>query len=162
MILGRLNMDLKSILSMVNLSKMRDRLRLMNLGRLKLTLTIAMVGFLIDTIMSNWMLSSNNGYYESNTTLFPQIGIPLMVLNYVIADQFIPRTTFFDNIFYTLAVLQWSGPIQNLLVLFKFTPGISYFYALPVILVVTFVVLSFKVNRDEKLTIDIMKFLSLK
>lgn len=147
---------------MANLTQLRNRLSLMNLGRLKLTLTITMAGFLIDTIMSNWMLSSNNGYYESNTTLFPQIGIPLMVLNYVIADQFIPKTTFFDNIFYTLAVLQWSGPIQNLLVLFKVTSGISYFYALPVILVACFVILSFKVNRDEKLTIDIMRFFNLR
>lgn len=131
---------------MANLTELRNRLSLMNLGRLKLTLTITMAGFLIDTIMSNWMLSSNNGYYESNTTLFPQIGIPLIVLNYVIADQFIPKTKFFDNIFYTLAILQWSGPIQNLLVLLKLTPGISYFYALPVILITSFVILSFSIK----------------
>ena len=147
---------------MANQTELRNRLHLTNLGRLKLTLTIAMIGFLIDTIMSSWMLNSNNQYYESNTTLFPQIGIPLMVLNYVICDHFIPKTTFFDNIFYTLSVLQWSGPIQNLLVLLRVTSGISYFYALPIILVSSFLVLSLKINRDEKLTIEFMKLLSLR
>jgi hypothetical protein len=134
---------------MTNLLKMRYALHLKNFGRLKLTLTIAMLGFMADTLMSSWMLSSDKGYYESNMTLYPQMGIPLMVINYIVADYFVPRTTFFNNIFYSLSVLQWSGPMQNMLVLLKITPGIDFFYALPVILIASFAVLNFGVNRDD-------------
>jgi len=129
--------------------KIRDRLSFKNFGRLKLTLTIAMLGFMIDWIMTNWMLYSLNGFSESNQNLYPEIGIPLMVINYVVADLFIPRKIFFDNIFYALSVSQWSGPVQNLFVLFNITRGINLFYALPFILVTSFVVIHFKVNRGN-------------
>jgi hypothetical protein len=108
-----------------------------------------MLGFMIDWIMTNWMLYSLNGFSESNQNLYPEIGIPLMVINYVVADLFIPRKIFFDNIFYALSVSQWSGPVQNLFVLFNITRGINLFYALPFILVTSFVVIHFKVNRGN-------------
>ncbi len=133
--------------------RLREKIPLRDFGRLKLTLTIAMLGFIIDTLMTKWMLSSNNGYYESNTMLYPQIGVPIMVLNYIIFDHFTPRTTFFDNIFYTLSLTQWSGLVQNLLVLLNFTPGINFFIALPFMLMGIFTVLIFKVNRVEGFSI---------
>jgi hypothetical protein len=130
--------------------RLREKIPLRDFGRLKLTLTIAMLGFIIDTLVTRWMLSSN-GYYESNTMLYPQIGVPIMVLNYIIFDHFIPRTTLFDNIFYTLSLTQWSGLVQNLLVLLNITNGINFFYALPFMLIGGFVVLNFKINRREVL-----------
>ena len=134
--------------------RLREKIPLRDFGRLKLTLTIAMLGFIIDTLVTRWMLSSNNGYYESNTTLYPQIGVPIMVLNYIIFDHFIPRTKFFDNIFYTLSLTQWSGLVQNLLVLLNITHGINFFYALPFMLIGGFVVLNFKNNRGERFSIS--------
>jgi hypothetical protein len=147
---------------MAKITNTRYKMHLKSLGRLKLTLTVAMLGFFIDTVMTSWMLKSNNEYYESNTMLFPEIGIPLMVLNYVFADHWIPRTTLFDNIFYSLSILQWSGPLQNLLVLLGITSGISYFYTLPIILTVSFLILSFKLNKDDRIMNDIIKILNLK
>ncbi|MGD0804307.1 MAG: hypothetical protein ABSA11_09570 [Candidatus Bathyarchaeia archaeon] len=135
---------------------MRERLPFKDFGRLKLTLTIAMLGFLTDTLISRWMLNSQNGYYESNMMLNPAIGIPLMVLTYVTFDLIIPRKTVFDNVFYTLAIIQWSGPVQNLLVLFNLTNGINFFYALPFIMISSFVVINFKINRESELSISNM------
>ena len=112
-------------------------------GRLKITLTITFLGFIIDILMTSWMLSSSNAYYESNAMLLPQIGLPLMVLNYLIMDHFIPRTTFFDNVFYALSLMQWSGPVQNLLVLLNLIQGINYFYALPFMLIGSFAAVNF-------------------
>ena len=121
-----------------------------NFGRLRLTLTIAMLGFLCDYLITTWMLNNFSWFYESNQNLHPEIGLPIMVLNYLIADLVIPREIFFDNIFYSLSLLQWSGPVQNLLVLFKFTEGISFFYALPVIFVTSFVVIHFILNTENR------------
>jgi hypothetical protein len=132
---------------MVSIQNLKDKLPFKNFGRLKLTLTIAMLGYLTDTMMTKWMLNSQNGYYESNPNLYPEIGIPLMVLTFVAFDLIIPRRIIFDNVFYTLSVLQWSGPVQNLLVLLNVTQGINFFYALPFILVTSFVVIHFKINR---------------
>jgi len=134
----------------------REKLPFKYFGRLKLTLTIAMLGFLADTIMTRWMLNSQNGYYESNTMLNPDLGIPLMVLTYVTFDLIIPRKIIFDNVFYTLAILQWSGPVQNLLVLFNVTSGLNFFYALPFIMITSFVVIHFKLNRESRLAISNM------
>jgi hypothetical protein len=134
---------------MTSIMKMKDKLPFKNFGRLELTLTIAMLGFLTDWIMTYWMLNSLNGFYEANQNLYPEIGLPLMVLNYVVADFFIPRKIFFDNIFYALSVLQWSGPVQNLLVLLNVTRGINLLYALPFILIISFVVIHFKINREN-------------
>ena len=136
------------------MQNVRDRLPFKNFGRLKLTLTIAMLGFLVDTLLTRWMLNSQNGYYESNTMLNPAIGIPLMVLTYVTFDLIIPRKTIFNNVFYTLAILQWSGPVQNLLVLFNLTNGINFFYALPFIMITSFFVINFKINRESGLPIS--------
>jgi hypothetical protein len=138
------------------MQSVRERLPFKDFGRLKLTLTIAMLGFLTDTLISRWMLNSQNGYYESNMMLNPAIGIPLMVLTYVTFDQIIPRKTVFDNVFYTLAIIQWSGPVQNLLVLFNLTNGINFFYALPFIMISSFVVINFKINRESELSISNM------
>jgi hypothetical protein len=138
------------------MQSVRERLPFKDFGRLKLTLTIAMLGFLTDTLISRWMLNSQNGYYESNMMLNPAIGIPLMVLTYVTFDLIIPRKTVFDNVFYTLAIIQWSGPVQNLLVLFNLTNGINFFYALPFIMISSFVVINFKINRESELSISNM------
>lgn len=134
--------------------KINNKLSFKNFGRLKMTLTIAMLGFLTDTILTNWMLNSNNGFYESNQNFYPEIGIPLMVLNYIVFDLFIPRKIIFDNIFYTLSLLQWSGPVQNLLVLFNIIQGIDFFYALPFIFIISFVVLNYKINRENRILIS--------
>jgi hypothetical protein len=135
---------------MVSVHGVKDKLLFSNLGRLKLTLSISMLGFLADTLITRWMLSSQNGFYESNTTLFPQIGIPLMVLNFVLFDLIIPKKNIYDNIFYTLSILQWSGPVQNILVLFHLTPGINFYYALPFIFTASFIILNFKLNREKQ------------
>ena len=128
---------------------LKDKLPFKNFGRLELTLTIAMLGFLTDWIMTYWMLNSLNGFSESNQHLYPEIGLPIMVLTYVVADFFIPRKIFFDNVFYTLSILQWSGPVQNLLVLLNVTRGINLIYALPFLFISSFVVIHFKVNREN-------------
>lgn len=129
--------------------KMKEMIPFKNFGRLKLTLTIAMLGILTDTIMTNLMLNSNSGFYESNQILHPEIGIPVMVLNYVVSDLHMPREIYCDNVFYALAVLTWAGPIQNLLVLLNVTPGISPCYVIPFILIASFVVIHFRVNREN-------------
>jgi hypothetical protein len=133
---------------MASMMNIRDKLIFKGNERLKLTLTIAMLGFLIDTIMTRWMLSSQSRFYESNTMLNLEIGLPLMVLSYVVFDLLIPRKIIFDNVFYALSILQWSGPVQNLLVLLNVTRGFNFFYALPFILVFNFVVLNYKINRS--------------
>jgi hypothetical protein len=134
---------------MASMQSHKASLPFKSIGRLKLTLTIAMLGFITDTVMTNWMLGLQNGYYESNPNLYPELGVPLMVLTFVVFDFIIPRKVIFDNIFYTLSILQWSGPFQNLLVLLNITQGINFFYALPFILITSFAVIHFKVNRNK-------------
>jgi hypothetical protein len=125
-----------------------SRISFKNFGRLKLTLVIAMFGFLTDMLITNWMLRSSHLFYENNPLLYPEIGLPLMVLNYIFADQIFPRNIFCDNVLYALSLTQWSATVQNLLVLFNITHGINLFFALPFVLVTIYIVLGFRAKSD--------------
>lgn len=127
------------------------RLRLNNFGRLKLTLTIVMLAFLTDMLLTNWMLNISNEFYESNPLFYPEIGLPIMVLYFIITDHFFPRNILFDNIFYAFSVTGWSAPIQNIFVFFHVTSGVNVFIALPVIYVTSYVLLCFMANRVNRL-----------
>jgi len=113
--------------------------RFTKIGRLKMTLIIYMTGFLADYLMTQWMLSNFDLFYESNQNLNPEMGLPIMVLIFVTADHIMPGNIFFDNFFYTFSVLQWAGPVQNLLVLYNITPGINFFYAFPIIFIDSYI-----------------------
>lgn len=133
---------------------MDSRLNFKNFGRLKLALTIAMFGFLTDMLITNWMLKSSPMFYENNPLLYPEIGLPLMVLNYIFADQVFPRNVFCDNVIYALALTQWSPAVQNILVFFNVTRGINVFFAIPFVLVTIYIVLGFRAKSDSSFSLQ--------
>src|SRR5512138_2045121 len=115
----------------------------MKLSRLETAVTVSMIGFLADFSITWWMLHCLTGFSESNTMLLPQIGLPLMVLNFILTDRILPRRIIFDNVMYTMALLQWTGPLQNLLVLFNVTQGLSFFATVIPFLLFTYLLLHF-------------------
>jgi len=94
-------------------------------GRLNASLIVAMLGFVTDWAMTVWILKSFSGFMESNQSFLPEIGIPLLVMTYVAADFILPSKRLYDNVIFTLPVLQWTGPVQNTLVLLKLVKGLS-------------------------------------
>ena len=123
----------------------------MKVNRLEASITVSMVGFLADYSITQWMIYGLTGFSESNTLLLPQIGLPLMVLNFLLADRLLPRSSNYDNLMYTMALLQWTGPIQNVLVLFKVTQGLSFFSVVPPFLVATYLILHFRPVLGDRL-----------
>ena len=113
------------------------------LGRLEVSLTVAMLGFIMDWGTTRWILGSFSGFAESNLHLLPEVGLPLLVLGYVLGDFLLPRIRLYDNVLYTLPVLQWTGPVQNTLVLLNLVKVTNFFYTVPVVLIVTFLILHF-------------------
>jgi hypothetical protein len=102
----------------------RRRLLLGGVGRLKLVLIISMTGFLLDRVTSEWIIGSSPGiFYEANTLLHPELGLPLLILYFIIIDQFLPRTTVFANLLHSLALMGWAAPVHNLLVFLRFFDG---------------------------------------
>ena len=112
-------------------------------GRLNASLIVAMLGFVTDWAMTVWILKSFSGFMESNQSFLPEIGIPLLVMTYVAADFILPSKRLYDNVIFTLPVLQWTGPVQNTLVLLKLVKGLSFFYVAPFVLLATFMMLHF-------------------
>ena len=108
-------------------------------GRLEYTLLIAMSGFLVDHGLTQWILNNFTGYSESNVYLNPQFGLPLMVFGYIFGELTLPKTKPYNLILYTLSLMQWTGPLQNILVFFKIINGLDFFYALPLIAAGTFI-----------------------
>ena len=103
----------------------------MKLNRLETAIIISMVGYLADFSITQWMIYGLTGYSESNTNLLPQVGLPLLVLNFILADRILPRVATYDRVIYTMSLLQWTGPIQNVLVLFNVVNGLSFAVVLP-------------------------------
>lgn len=103
----------------------------MKLSRLETAIIISMVGYLADFSITQWMLYGLTGYAESNMNLMPQVGLPLLVLNFILADRILPRVATYDRVIYTMSLLQWTGPIQNVLVLFNVVNGLSFAVVLP-------------------------------
>lgn len=99
----------------------------MRISRLELAIIISMVGYLADWSITHWMLNSLTGFSESNMNLLPEVGLPLLVLNYIIADRILPRIVAYDRVIYTMALLQWTGPIHNVLVLFNVMRGLDFY-----------------------------------
>ena len=114
-----------------------------NLGRLEISLSAAMIGFLADWGITRWILVNYSGFAESNVNLFPEVGLPLLVLGYILGDFLLPRVRLYDNILYTLPVLQWTGPVQNVFVLLNLVKVTNFFYTVPVVLLGTFLILHF-------------------
>jgi hypothetical protein len=113
------------------------------LSRLEVAIIVSMVGYLADWSITQWMLNSLTGFSESNMNLLPSVGLPLLVLNFILADHLLPRVAAYDRVIYTLSLLQWTGPIQNVLVLFNVVRGLSFFTMVPPFLGVTYLVLHF-------------------
>lgn len=108
-------------------------------GRLEYTLLIAMSGFLVDHGLTQWILNNFVGFSESNTHLYPQLGLPLMVFGYIFGELTLLKTKTFNLLLYTFSLMQWTGPVQNILVFFKIINGLNVFYAVPIIAAVTFI-----------------------
>ena len=51
----------------------------MKLSRLEVAITVFLVGFLADWSITQWMIYGLTGFSESNMTLLPEVGVPLMV-----------------------------------------------------------------------------------
>ena len=99
----------------------------MRISRLELAIIVSMVGYLADWSTTHWMLNSLTGFSESNLNLLPEVGLPLMAINYILADRILPRIAAYDRVIYTMALLPWTGPIQNALVLFNVVQGLDFF-----------------------------------
>ncbi len=97
------------------------------IGRLEAALMMSMTGCIADFAITHWMINHLTGYAESNQNLLPALGVPLLVMNLVLADKILPKRITFDRAIYTMALLQWTGPVQNALVLFKVVDGLNYF-----------------------------------
>ena len=110
-------------------------------GRLEFTLLIAMSGFIVDHSITQWILNNFAGFSESNMNLNPQLGLPLMVFAYIFGELTLPKTKHFNLLMYTLSLMQWTGPIQNILVFFKIIHGLNFFYAVPFIAIGTFLIM---------------------
>jgi hypothetical protein len=108
-------------------------------GRLEYTLLIAMSGFLVDHGLTQWILNNFVGFSESNTHLYPQLGLPLMVFAYIFGELTLPKTKPFNLLMYTLSLMQWTGPVQNILVFFKIINGLNFLYVVPLIAAGTFI-----------------------
>ena len=108
-------------------------------GRLEYTLLIAMSGFLVDHGLTQWILNNFVGFSESNTHLYPQLGLPLMVFAYIFGELTLPKTKHFNLLLYTLSLMQWSGPVQNILVFFNIINGLNFLYVAPLIAAGTFI-----------------------
>ena len=61
------------------------------INRLEKAVIVSMVGYLADYLITNWMIYGLGGYEESNQNLLPQVGLPLMVLNFMLADRILPK-----------------------------------------------------------------------
>ena len=122
----------------------------MKLNRLETAIIISMVGYLADFSITQWMLYSLTGYSESNTNLLPQVGLPLLVLNFILADRILPRFAAYDRVIYTMSLLQWTGPLQNILVLFNVVNGLSFAIVLP-FMGVTYLLLHFAPSLGSRL-----------
>ncbi len=102
------------------------------------------MGYLADFSITQWMLYGLTGFSESNTLLLPQLGLPILVINFILADRLLPRSSTYTNVMYTMALMQWTGPIQNVLVLFNVTRGLNFFYAVLPFLVATYIILHYR------------------
>lgn len=75
--------------------------------------------------------------------LLPEVGLPLLVLNFILADRILPKRVAYDRVIYTMALLQWTGPLQNVLVLFNVVRGLDFFTAVLPFLAGTYLLLHF-------------------
>ena len=121
-------------------------------GRLEYTLFIAMSGFLLDHSITQWILNNFVGFSESNTRLNPQLGLPLMVFGYILGDLTLPKTKTFNLLLYTLSLMHWTGPIQDILVFFNVINGLNFIYSVPLIAICTFITMYLVVpNRTPRI-----------
>ena len=112
-----------------------------------------MVGYLADYSITHWMIYVLTGFSESNINLLPQVGLPLMVLNFLVADRLLPKNTKYDNVMYTMALLQWSGPVQNILVLTNVTQGLDFFSVVIPFLGLTYLTLHVRPQVGSRLKV---------
>jgi hypothetical protein len=110
--------------------------------RLTVTLLISMSGYLMDLMITHWILSDLNGFEEANKNLLPELGLPLLVISYVVFDRIIPHTRLYNNVFYTLAILQWTGPVQNIMVVLGIIGGVNFFIMIPIVIVSVYLTLN--------------------
>jgi hypothetical protein len=108
-------------------------------GRLEYTLLIAMSGFLVDHSLTQWIINNFVGFSESNMHLNPQLGLPPMVFGYIFGELTLPKTKPFNLLMYTLSLMQWTGPLQNILVFFNIIHGLNFLYVVPLIAAGTFI-----------------------
>jgi len=99
------------------------------LSRLETALILSMAGCLTDWAITQWILNYLTGYAESNQNLLPAVGLPVLVLNLILADKILPRRIAYDRVIYTIALLQWTGPIHNTLVYLNVIRGLDFFSA---------------------------------
>jgi membrane protein insertase Oxa1/YidC/SpoIIIJ len=111
------------------------------ISRLEFCILISMVGYLADWGITHWMVNSLTGFSESNMNLMPEIGLPILIINFIAADRILPRRAAYDRVIYTMSLLQWSGPLQNVLVLFNVVRGLDFFSAVLPFMGVTYLVL---------------------
>lgn len=130
----------------------------MKLSRLEVAVAVSMIGYLADFSITHWMINVLTGFSESNTNLLPQVGLPLMVLNFLVADRLLPRSSKYDNVMYTMALLQWSGPVQNILVLSNVTQGLDFFSVLVPFLSLTYLTLHMMPQIGSRLKVIQQKF----
>ena len=103
-------------------------------SRFKRVAVISMMGVLMDKLVTDWVISTApQDFFEANPIYHPEIGLPLMILNYVICDQLLPHNHFYDKLFYGLALIAWAAPIHNLLVYLRLLDGLNMNQALPVL-----------------------------
>lgn len=131
----------------------------MKLNRLEVAIAVSMVGYLADFSITHWMIYVLTGFSESNTNLLPQVGPPLMVLNFLFADRLLPKSAKYDNAMYTMALLQWSGPVQNILVLTNVTQGLDFFSVVIPFLCFTYLMLQWGPQVGSRLKVIQQKIL---
>jgi hypothetical protein len=62
-----------------------------------------------------------------------------MVFGYIFGELTLPKTKPFNLLMYTLSLMQWTGPLQNILVFFNIIHGLNFLYAVPLIAAGTFI-----------------------
>jgi hypothetical protein len=132
----------------------------LRISRLEASIVVSMVGWLADWSITRWMLNDLTGFYESNTNLLPQVGIPLIVLNFILADRILPRKATYDRVIFTMALLQWSGFVQNVLVLCNIIRGLDYFTSIIPLMGGTYLLLHFGSILGDRLRLASQQWLN--
>jgi hypothetical protein len=61
------------------------------------------------------------------------IGLPMLIIDFMICDLILPNSSFYNKILYALSLISWETILHNMLVYFELIDGINMTLALPII-----------------------------